>query len=149
MLASDIWPSKKPCSNELDWETDLWNTYFPLSMMSFLESKFYFCEWYTYHCIKFRKSLVKRLSSVERHEQELISCYIMNKTIINKTRQHDLGKPSIPSLPRGRPTTRLIKSYQDIHTLFEKLLRFTIPLKLFSLSHLTIFLPHPDCISLL
>ena len=29
---------------------------------------------------KLRKSLVKRLSSIEWHEQELISCYIMNKT---------------------------------------------------------------------
>ena len=75
---------------------------------------------------KLRKSLVKRLSSIERHEQELISCYIMNKTIINKTRQHYLEQPCISSLPRGRPSTRLIKFYQDSPTFFDKLLQFTI-----------------------
>ncbi len=74
---------------------------------------------------KFRKSLLKRLSSIERHEQELIACYIMNKTIINKTRQHYLEKPCIPSLPRGRPSTRLIEFYQDTPTFFDKLLQFT------------------------
>jgi len=75
---------------------------------------------------KFRKSSVNRLSSIERHEQELISCYIMNKTIINKTRQHYQEKPCIPALPRGRPSTRLIKFYQDTPTFFDKLLQFTI-----------------------
>ena len=51
---------------------------------------------------KFRKSLVKRLNSIKRNEQELISCYIMNKTIINKTRQYYLEKSRISSQPRGR-----------------------------------------------
>ena len=63
---------------------------------------------------KFWKSLVKRFSSTERHEQELISSYIMNKTIFNKTRQHYFEQPCISSLLTGRPSTRLIKLYQKL-----------------------------------
>jgi hypothetical protein len=74
----------------------------------------------------FRKSLMKRLSSIERHDQQLISCYIMYKTIINKTRQHDLENPCILSLPRGRLSTRMTEFYQDTPTYFDKLLEFTI-----------------------
>jgi hypothetical protein len=65
---------------------------------------------------------MKRLSSIERHEQQLISCYITYKTIINKTRQHCLKNPCIPSLPRGRPGTQMIEFYQDTPKYFDKLL---------------------------
>ncbi len=50
----------------------------------------------------------------------------MNKTIINKTHQNYQEKPCIPSLPRGRPSTRLINFYQDTPTFFDKLIQFTI-----------------------
>ncbi len=36
---------------------------------------------------KFRKSPVKWLYNIERHAQELIACYVMNKTIVNKILQ--------------------------------------------------------------
>jgi hypothetical protein len=74
----------------------------------------------------FRKNLMKRLSSIERHEQQFISCYIMYKTIINKIRQHYLENPCIPSLPRGRSGTHMIEFYQDTATYFDKLLQFTV-----------------------
>jgi len=74
---------------------------------------------------KFKKSLMKRLNNIQRHEQELIACYLMNKNMINETRRHYLIRACIPSLPRGRPSTRLIEFYQDSPTFFDKLLQFT------------------------
>ena len=73
---------------------------------------------------KFQKSLVKRLYNIEQHEQELITCYLMNKSIVNTTRHHYTEKPCIPSLPRGRLRTRIPRFYQNITTYFDKLLQF-------------------------
>jgi hypothetical protein len=77
---------------------------------------------------KFRKSLKKRLYSIEQHEQELLGCYLMNKNVINKTRQHYLERSCIQYLPRGRPSTRLIEFHQDTPTFFDKLMVFVNPI---------------------
>ena len=83
---------------------------------------------------KFCKSLVKRFCSIEQYEQELVSFYIINKTIINKTRQHYFEQPCTSSLSTGRPSRRLIKLYQKLSYLLR--LAITIhhskPIKLIS-----------------
>ena len=73
---------------------------------------------------KYRKVLMRRLSNIEHHEQELIGCYLMHKSIVNETRRHYLEKPSIQALPRGRPSTRMTTFYDDSSTFFDKLLHF-------------------------
>ena len=75
---------------------------------------------------KFKKSLARRLHNIEQHEQELIACYLMNKSIINTTRHYYTEKSCIPSLPRGRPSTRIIRFYQNTTTYFDKLLQFSL-----------------------
>jgi hypothetical protein len=57
----------------------------------------------------FRKDLVKRLNNIQQHEQELIACYLMNKTVMNTTHHHYKEKPYIQSLSRSRPSTQMTK----------------------------------------
>jgi hypothetical protein len=73
---------------------------------------------------KYRKSLIKRLYNIQNYEQELIGCYLMHKNITNKTRQHYRETPCIQSLPRGRPSTRMITFFEDTTTYFDNLLNF-------------------------
>ncbi len=73
---------------------------------------------------KFQKNLKNRLKNIEQFEQELITCYLMNKSIANTTCQHYVEKSCIQSLSRGRPSMRTIKFYQNSSTFFDRLLQF-------------------------
>jgi hypothetical protein len=75
---------------------------------------------------RYRKSLIKRLNNIQRHEQELIGCYLMHKNIVNTTRHHYLEEACIQAMPRGRPSTRMITFYSDSLSYFDKLLYFCI-----------------------
>ncbi|CAF4102562.1 unnamed protein product [Adineta steineri] len=73
---------------------------------------------------KYRKTLTKRLSNIERYEQELIQCYLMHKNIINTTRHHYREKAIIQAMPIGRPSTRMLNFYNKSTTYFDKLINF-------------------------
>jgi hypothetical protein len=73
---------------------------------------------------KYRKTLIKRLSNIERYEQELIQCYLMHKNIINTTRHHYREKTCIQAMPRGRPSTRMLEFYNNPTTYFDILINF-------------------------
>jgi hypothetical protein len=72
------------------------------------------------HEQEYRRCLIKRLNNMQNFEQELIGCYLMHKNISNKTRQHYRETPCIQSLPRGRPSTRMITFLEDTKTYFDK-----------------------------
>jgi hypothetical protein len=73
---------------------------------------------------KFQKSLMKWLNNIEQYEQEIVACYLMNKTIFNTTHYHYTEKSCVQFLSRGRPSTHLNKFYQTSPTFFDKLVQF-------------------------
>jgi len=69
---------------------------------------------------KYRKCLAKQLNNIE---QELIGCYLIHKNVVNTARRHYLQKRCIPSMPSGRPSTRMTNFYNKSTTFLDKLLR--------------------------
>jgi hypothetical protein len=76
---------------------------------------------------KYKKCLTNIIKSIQIHEPELISCYLLRKNIENIVTSHYNEKACIPWLQRGRPNKRIVAFYNSQNnddTFLDKLLNF-------------------------
>jgi hypothetical protein len=76
---------------------------------------------------RYKKCLINRVKSIQLHEPELISCYLLRKKVINVMAIHYTEKECIPWLQQGRPNNRIVAMYnnqENMNTFFDKLLNF-------------------------
>jgi hypothetical protein len=74
---------------------------------------------------RFRKSLKKRMLSIQRHEPDFLDCVLANKHVFNVISRHYREKKFLRAMPQGRPSKRTISFLDaDCETFFHKLCKF-------------------------
>ena len=76
---------------------------------------------------RFKKSLLKRMTSIQRHESSLIDYTLQFKHLRNIMLHHYRVKPCIKYMPQGRPSKRFLSLLDtDISTFFDLLCEFVL-----------------------